>query len=95
MCLAKSYDQNKFFNQIMAISFVFWPNISASLRDPQICSDLHEFFFGVHSNIVEWDNPVAVNAQEPFANLSHPTAAPAMILVCNLYPSHVQSPGTR
>ena len=28
---------------------------------------------GVHSNIVEWDNPVAVNPQEPFANLSHPT----------------------
>ena len=26
---------------------------------------------GVHSNIVEWDNPVAVNPQEPIANLSH------------------------
>jgi hypothetical protein len=56
----------------MAISFVFWPNLSASLRDPQICSDLHEIFVGVHSNIVEWDNPVAVNPQDPFANLSHP-----------------------
>ena len=52
---------------------IFWPYFSASLRDPQICSDLHEFFFGVHSNIVEWDNPVAVNPQEPFANLSHPS----------------------
>ena len=30
-------------------------------------------FFGVHSNIVEWDNPVAVNPQEPFANMSHPS----------------------
>ena len=73
MRLAKSYDQNKFFAQIMAISFVFWPNFSASLRDPQICSDLHEILFAVHSNIVEWDNPVAVNPQEPFANLSHPS----------------------
>ena len=73
MRLAKIYNQNKLFAQIMAISFVFWHNFSAILRDPQICSDLHEFFFGVHSTIVEWDNPVAVNPQEPFANLSHPT----------------------
>ena len=42
------------------------------MRDPQICSDLHDIFFGVHSNIVKWDNPVAVNPQERFANLSHP-----------------------
>jgi hypothetical protein len=34
MRLAKSYDQNKFVAQIMAISFVFWPNFSASLREP-------------------------------------------------------------
>ena len=34
MRLAKSYDQNKLFAQIMAISFVFWPNFAASLRDP-------------------------------------------------------------
>ena len=73
MRLAKSYDQNKFVDQIMAISFVCWPNFSVSLRDPQICSDLHDFFFGVLSDIVEWDNPVAVTPQEPFANLSHPT----------------------
>ena len=45
----------------------------AKSYDPQICSDLHEILFGVHSNLVEWDNPVAVNQQLPFANLSHPT----------------------
>jgi hypothetical protein len=75
--LAKSYDQNRFPPQIMAISFVFWPNFSPSLRDSQICSYLHDIFVGVHSNIVEWDNPVAVNPQEPFANLSHPSGADA------------------
>ena len=60
----------------MAISFVFGPNFSASLRDPQIYSDLHEIVVGVHSNIVEWDNPVAVIPQEPFENLSHPIVPP-------------------
>jgi hypothetical protein len=34
MRLAKSYDQNKFFDIITAIFFVFWPNFSVSLRDP-------------------------------------------------------------
>jgi hypothetical protein len=34
MRLVKSYDQNKFFGQIMAISFVFWPDFLARLRDP-------------------------------------------------------------
>jgi hypothetical protein len=34
MHLAKNYDQTKFFAQIMAISFAFGPNFSASLRDP-------------------------------------------------------------
>ena len=34
MRLAKSYDQNKFIAKIMAISFVFWPNLLAHLRDP-------------------------------------------------------------
>ena len=30
------------------------------------------FLLLFHSNIVEWDNPVAVIPQAPFANLSHP-----------------------
>ena len=30
----KSYDQNKFISDIMAISFVFWPDISECLVDP-------------------------------------------------------------
>jgi hypothetical protein len=46
MHLAKIYDQNKIFAQIMAISFVFWPNFSANLRDPKKCLDLHEIFWG-------------------------------------------------
>ena len=35
-----------------------------------LCSGAIQLIFS--HNIVEWDNPVAVNPQEPFANLSHP-----------------------
>jgi hypothetical protein len=55
-----------------------------SLRDPYICLDLHEIFVGVHSNIVEWDNPAAVNPQEPFANLSDPN------MLCLSFSIHIQ-----
>ena len=84
MRLVKGYDQNQFFTQIMAISFLFSPNFSVSLRDPQICSDLHEIVVGVHYNIVEWDKTVAVNPKEHFWYLIHPTTACVCRSKCRL-----------
>jgi hypothetical protein len=36
MRAAKSYDENKFFGQIMAISFGFWPDFLASLQEAEL-----------------------------------------------------------
>ena len=43
----------------MAISFVFWANISTGLWDPLGCSDLSQFFFGSSPTGIEWDKIVA------------------------------------
>jgi hypothetical protein len=78
ICVWQKVMTKKNVAQIMAISFVFWPNFLASSRDPLICLDLHEIFVCVHFNIVEW----ALNPQEPFANPSHPRQ---LFFASNLY----------
>ena len=55
------------------ISFVFWPTISMSLRDPLGRSDLSQFFFGSSPIATEWDKIVAEIIHTTFVFLRHPT----------------------
>ena len=53
-------------------SFVFWPEISTSLRDPLGCSDLSQIFFGSSPIATEWDKIVAEIIHTTFVFLRHP-----------------------
>ena len=53
-------------------SFVFWPEISTSLRDPLGCSDLSQIFFGSSPTATEWDKIVAEIIHKTFVFLRHP-----------------------
>ena len=48
MHFMKSYGQKKFMSDFMAISFVFWPDISECLKEP----DWPAFLFGIYPYIV-------------------------------------------
>ena len=54
-------------------SFVFWPEISTSLRDPLGCSDLSQIFFGSSLIATEWDKIVAEIIHTTFVFLGHPS----------------------
>ena len=51
--------EKKFTLKLGPFSFVFWPEISTSLRDPLGCSDLSQIFFGSSLIATEWDKIVA------------------------------------
>ena len=57
----------------MAISFVFWANISTGLWDPLGCSDLSQIFFGSLPTGIEWDKIVAEIIITTFVFSGHPT----------------------
>ena len=52
-------------------SFVFWPEISTSLRDPLGCSDLSQIF--LVQNATEWDKIVAEIIYTTLVFLGHPS----------------------
>ena len=54
-------------------SFVFWPEISTSLRDPLGCSNLSQIFFGSSLIATEWDKIVAEIIHKTFVFLRHPS----------------------
>ena len=47
--------KTKKFSNFLAISFVFWSNISTGLGDPLGCSDLSQNFFGSSPTGIEWE----------------------------------------
>ena len=51
--------KTKNVSDFLAISFVFWVNISTGLGDPLGCLDLSQNFFGSSSTGIEWDKIVA------------------------------------
>ena len=65
----KSYGQKKFTLKLGPFSFVFWPEISTSLRDPLGCSDLSQIFFGSSLIATEWDKIVAEIIHKTFVFL--------------------------
>ena len=66
--------KSKFLMKLGPISFVFWPKISTSLRDPLGCSDLSQIFFGSSPIATEWDKIVAEIIHTTFVFLGHPRA---------------------
>ena len=64
--------KKKFILKLGPFSFVFWPEISTSLRDPLGCSDLSQIFFGSSLIATEWDKIVAEIIQKTFVFLGHP-----------------------
>ena len=64
--------KTKNFSNFMAISFVFWANISTGLWDPLGCSDLSQIFFGSSPTGIEWDKIVAEIIITTFVFLRHP-----------------------
>ena len=64
--------KTKNFSDFMAISFVFWANISTGLWDPLGCSDLSQIFFGSSPIGIEWDKIVAEIIITTFVFLRHP-----------------------
>ena len=67
--------KSKYILKSGPFSFVFWPEISTSLRDPLGCSDLSQIFFGSSLIATEWDKIVAEIIHKTFVFLRHPTAA--------------------
>ena len=67
--------KTKNFSDFMAISFVFWANISTGLWDPLGCSDLSQIFFGSSPTGIEWDEIVAEIIITTFVFLGHPRLA--------------------
>ena len=68
----KSYGQIKYTLKSGPFSFVLWPEISTSLRDPLGCSDLSQIFFGSSPIATEWDRIVAKIIHTTFVFLGHP-----------------------
>ena len=64
--------KKKFTLKLGPFSFVFWPEISTSLRDPLGCSDLSQIFFGSSLIATEWDKIVAEIIHKTFVFLRHP-----------------------
>ena len=64
--------KTKNFCDFMAISFVFWANISTGLGDPLGCSDLSQIFFGTSPTAKEWDKIVTEIIITTFVFLKHP-----------------------
>ena len=64
--------KTKKFSDFMAISFVFWPNISTGLWDPLGSSDLSQIFFGSSPLDTDWDKTVAEIIHTTFVFLGHP-----------------------
>ena len=64
--------KTKKFSDFLAISFVFWANISTGLWDPLGCSDLSQIFFGSSPIATEWDKIVAEIIHTTFVFLRHP-----------------------
>ena len=64
--------RSKYTLKSRPFSFVFWPEISTSLRDPLGCSDLSQFFFGSSPIATEWDKIVAEIIHTTFVFLRHP-----------------------
>ena len=62
----------KFMLKLGLISFVLWPKISTSLRDPLGCSDLYQIFFGRSLGATEWEKTVAEIIHTAFVFLGHP-----------------------
>ena len=54
------------------VSFVYWPEISTSLRDPLGCADLSQIFVGSSLVVREWDKIVAEIIHTTFVFLRHP-----------------------
>ena len=50
--------KTKKFADFLAISFVFWANISTGLWGPFGCSDFYQIFFGGSPTVIEWDKIV-------------------------------------
>ena len=65
--------KKKFTLKLGPFSFVFWPEISTSLRDPLGCSDLSQIFFGSSLIATEWDKIVAEIIHTTFVFLGHPS----------------------
>ena len=63
----------KNFLDFLAISFVFWVNISSGLGDPLGYSDLSQKFFGSSPTGIEWDKSVAEIIIKTFVFLGHPS----------------------
>ena len=63
--------KKKFTLKLGPFSFVFWPEISTSLRDPLGCSDLSQIFFGSSLIATEWDKIVAEIIHKTFVFLRH------------------------
>ena len=59
----------------LAISFVFWANISTGLWDPLGCSDLSRKMFGSSPRGIEWEKIVAEIIITTFVFLRHPIVA--------------------
>ena len=72
----------KFTLKLGPFSFVFWPEISTSLRDPLGCSDLSQIFFGSSLIATEWDKIVAEIIHKTFVFLRHPTPPPTTNFYC-------------
>ena len=71
--------KTKNFSDFMAISFVFWANISTGLWDPLGCSDLSQIFFGSSPIGIEWDKIVAEIIITTFVFLGHPRGGPSIL----------------
>ena len=69
--------KKKFTLKLGPFSFVFWPEISTTLRDPLGCSDLSQIFFGSSPIATDWDKIVAEIIHTTFVFLRHPKG------VCN------------
>ena len=81
--------KTKKFSDFMAISFVFWANISTGLWDPLGCSDLSQIFFGSSPTGIEWDKIVAEIIITTFVFLRHPKPCTSSYGVARL---HVMAP---
>ena len=64
--------KTKKFSDFLAISFVFWANISTGLGDPLGCSELSKKNFGSSPTGIEWDKIVTKIIIPTFVFLRHP-----------------------
>ena len=72
--------KTKDFSDFLAISVVFWTNITTGLGDPFGFFDLSQIFFGSSPTGIEWDKIVAEIIITTFVFLGHPSAASQYLL---------------